>query len=89
MCKVYSIRGNDGSIYTGWTTDVEHRLQMHNEGKGAKYTRGRGPFVLLCVWNCKNKSEALKLEARIKKMTRSQKLAYIEETKKNSVSPEE
>lgn len=84
MCKVYSIEGRDGTIYTGWTKDVAHRIKMHNKGKGAKYTRGRGPFKLLCVWTCENQSEAMKLEARIKRMTRAQKLTLIAQTKKDS-----
>lgn len=39
----YILKCSDNSLYTGWTNDIKHRLKMHNEGKGAKYTRGRGP----------------------------------------------
>ena len=44
---VYMLRCKDGSLYTGWTNDLEHRLAMHNSGRGAKYTRGRGPLELV------------------------------------------
>ena len=44
---VYMLRCKDDSLYTGWTNDLEHRLQMHATGKGAKYTRGRGPLTLV------------------------------------------
>ena len=44
---VYMLRCKDGSLYTGWTNDLKHRLAMHNSGRGAKYTRGRGPLELV------------------------------------------
>ena len=43
---VYILRCKDDSLYTGWTNDLEHRLAMHRSGKGAKYTKGRGPLIL-------------------------------------------
>ena len=43
----YILKCSDNSLYTGWTNDIKHRLKMHNEGKGAKYTRGRGPVELV------------------------------------------
>ena len=68
---VYILRCGDGTLYTGITDDVERRLAAHRSGKGAKYTRGRGPLEL------EDKSTALKREAQIKKLSRSQKLALF------------
>lgn len=50
---VYMLRCKDGSLYTGWTNDLEHRLAMHNSGRGAKYTRGRGPLELVYSGSCR------------------------------------
>ena len=74
---VYILRCKDDSLYTGWTNDLEHRLAMHRAGKGAKYTRGRGPLVLVYTEELADKSEALKREAAIKKLTKLEKLALI------------
>lgn len=74
MWYVYLLRCSDDTIYTGITNDLEHRIKQHNEGKGAKYTRGRGPVALIKFFECSTKSEALKLEWKIKQMTRDQKL---------------
>lgn len=75
MNYVYIVQCNDGTLYTGWTTDVEKRIQTHNDRKGAKYTKNRTPVTLFYCEECSNKSRALKREAEIKKMTRQQKLA--------------
>ena len=72
--KVYMLRCGDGSLYTGITTDVEARLEVHRSGKGAKYTRGRGPLELVHTEQCASKSEALKREMAIKALTREEKL---------------
>lgn len=74
MWYVYLLRCSDDTIYTGITNDLERRIKQHNEGKGAKYTRGRGPVALIKFFECSTKSEALKLEWKIKQMTRDQKL---------------
>lgn len=74
---VYILRCKDGNLYTGWTNDLEHRLAMHRTGKGAKYTRGRGPLVLVYTEELADKSEALKREAAIKKLTKAEKLDLI------------
>lgn len=74
---VYILRCKDGNLYTGWTNDLEHRLAMHRAGKGAKYTRGRGPLVLVYTEELADKSEALKREAAIKKLSKAEKLALI------------
>ena len=62
----------------GWTNDITHRLKMHNEGKGAKYTRGRGPVELVYLEEFETKQEAMSREAKIKRLTRKEKLLLIE-----------
>jgi putative endonuclease len=74
---VYIIRCADDTLYTGISNDVEARIQAHNQGKGAKYTQGRGPVLLLATWTYPNKSQASKAEYALKKMSRSQKLLLI------------
>ena len=74
---LYILRCRDGSLYTGITTDVEKRLEAHRSGKGAKYTRGRGPLELVYREECGTHSEALKREIEIKRLTREQKQALI------------
>lgn len=76
---VYMLRCGDDSLYTGIATDVEKRLQQHRSGKGAKYTRGRGPLKLRYLEHCGDHSAALKLEYRMKQRTRGEKLALIRE----------
>lgn len=75
--KVYMLRCKDGSLYTGITNDVQARLEAHRGGKGAKYTRGRGPLELVYTEQCADKSEALKRELAIKAMPKEQKLHLI------------
>ncbi len=70
---VYMLRCGDGSIYTGIAVDVEHRLEMHRSGKGAKYTRGRGPLELVYREKCADHSAALKRELAIKALTKEEK----------------
>ena len=77
--KLYILRCGDGSLYTGITTDVEKRLEAHRCGKGAKYTRGRGPLELVHRENCGTHSDALKREAEIKRLTREEKLKMIDD----------
>lgn len=74
---VYILLCGDGSYYTGITTDVQKRLETHKKGKGAKYTRGRGPLSLLYVETLANKSEALKREHVIKQLTKKKKTDLI------------
>ena len=74
---LYILRCKDGSLYTGITTDVEKRLEMHRSGKGAKYTRGRGPLELVYSETCENHSQALKREWEVKKLPKEQKLQLI------------
>ena len=78
MWYLYILRCKDGSLYTGITTDVEKRLEAHQSGKGAKYTRGRGPLALVYKEDCGDHSEALKRELEVKALTRAEKLKLIE-----------
>ncbi len=67
----------DGSLYTGYTPHLEARLAAHACGKGARYTRGRGPIRLAIAWGFTTRSEAMKVEARIKRLERPAKLALL------------
>lgn len=77
MHFVYIVRCKDGSLYTGYTTDVSERLITHNSGKGAKYTRSRLPVSLVYYKRVDSKSMGLRLEARIKKLTKKEKEALV------------
>lgn len=68
---------NDKSLYTGYTVDIEKRLITHNEGNGAKYTRGRLPVRLVYHEEYEDRSDALKREHAIKKLTKIKKLELI------------
>lgn len=73
MWYLYILRCGDGTLYTGITTDVERRLEAHRQGRGAKYTRGRGPLELAYQEKCETHSEALKREYAVKQLTREEK----------------
>ena len=77
MNWVYMARCGDGSLYTGWTTDVHKRMRAHNAGKGAKYTRGRGPVTLAYVQSVPSRGAALALEAKLKALSRGEKEAVV------------
>lgn len=77
---VYMLRCKDGSLYTGWTNNLERRVAMHQQGKGAKYTRGRRPVELVYFEEVADKETALKRECAIKKLTRLQKTLLTKET---------
>lgn len=75
---VYILECNDKTLYTGVTNNIENRLHQHNHGQvGAKYTRARRPVKLVYTEEQKNKSEAMKREHAIKKLTRVEKLNII------------
>ena len=76
---IYILRCGDGTLYTGITDDVEKRLAAHQSGRGAKYTRGRGPLTLVHTEEVPDKSAALKREAAVKKLSRAGKLKLIGE----------
>ena len=79
MWWVYILRCGDGTLYTGSTDDVERRLEAHRAGKGAKYTRGRGPLELVYSEGCPDRSAALRRECAVKRLTRQEKLRMIAE----------
>jgi putative endonuclease len=70
---VYMLECADKSLYTGITTNLERRLAEHEAGKGAKYTRGRGPFLLVYSETCEGRAEATRREAAIKLMDKAKK----------------
>lgn len=70
---VYIVKCSDNTLYTGWTTNLEKRIDTHNRGKGAKYTKARLPIELVYYEEYDNKSAALKREHAIKQMTRKEK----------------
>ena len=74
---VYILKCSDGTFYTGWTTDIEARVNTHNSGSGAKYTRGRRPVRLVYYEELPDRSAALKREAAIKRLPRNKKLELI------------
>ena len=75
----YIVRCRDGSLYTGWTTDLERRLCAHNEGTGAKYTRSRRPVELVYAESFDTKEEAMRREYAIKQMTHEEKLKLLQQ----------
>ena len=75
---IYILRCGDDTLYTGITDDVEKRFAAHAAGKGAKYTRGRGPHALVYTEEVEDKSAALKREHAIKKLPRTEKLKLID-----------
>lgn len=78
---VYILRCSDGTLYTGMTDDVARRAEVHNSGKGAKYTRGRTPVEVVYTEKCESYSAALKREYAIKQLTRQEKLEMIKSPK--------
>lgn len=78
---VYILRCSDGTLYTGMTDDVARRAEVHNSGKGAKYTRGRTPVEVVYTEECESYSAALKREYAIKQLTRQEKLEMIKSPK--------
>ena len=77
---VYILKCKDNSFYTGWTTDLTKRIDKHNQGLGAKYTRSRRPVELIYFETFENKTDALKREYQIKQLTRKEKEKLIEGT---------
>lgn len=78
MWYIYILLCKDNSYYTGITNNLEKRINTHNKGKGAKYTKYRLPVTLLKYFEAENKSLASKIEYRIKKLTKKQKTLLIE-----------
>lgn len=74
---VYLVRCGDGTLYCGVARDPQARLEAHRAGKGAKYTRGRGPLELAWTEACPSRSEALRRERAVKALSRAAKLALL------------
>ena len=77
MSFVYILKCSDNTLYTGATRNLEKRVQVHKQARGAKYTRGRLPVELLYFENCINWTTALKRERQIKKLNKQKKLALV------------
>ena len=75
----YIVKCSDGSLYTGWTNDLEQRIAAHNSGQGAKYTKSRQVTALEMVWQTETWSSAARLEYQIKQLRKPQKEALIRE----------
>ncbi|MGG1680118.1 GIY-YIG nuclease family protein [Neobacillus sp. NRS-1170] len=85
----YVLTCRDGSFYGGYTNNLERRLRLHNEGKGAKYTRGRGPVELTFYKEYDNKTDALRAEYYFKRLSRKKKIEFLmEETGGYNVAAE-
>lgn len=86
----YVVECNDGTYYAGYTNNLENRLKRHNEGKGAKYTRGRTPVILQIAKKFDSKGDALRAEYRFKQLKRPEKERFIaEERRSYDVATEE
>ena len=79
MNYTYIVRCRDGSLYTGWTNNLEKRLKDHNSGRGAKYTKSRRPVLLAYYEEFATKEEAMRREREIKQMKRQEKILLIQE----------
>ena len=76
-CFAYLLRCADGTLYAGWTNDLQRRVKAHNAGTGAKYTRSRRPVELVWWEEFDTKEEAMRREWQVKRMSRGEKLALI------------
>ena len=81
MNYTYIVKCSDGSLYTGWTNNLEKRIKDHNAGRGAKYTKARRPVVLVYKEEFPTKQEAMKREWEIKRLSRKERLSMIENSK--------
>ena len=77
MNTVYMLRCGDGSLYTGWTNDLEKRVRAHQSGRGGKYTRSRLPVELVWHEECETKEAAMSREWHLKRLSREEKLNMI------------
>lgn len=82
---VYILKCSDGSLYCGITNDITKRIKAHNDGKGSRYTRSRRPVEFVAASPKMNKSDALKLEYRIKKVPVHQKISMLNSGKNGDV----
>ena len=82
LFRSYILKCKDGSLYTGWTNDLEQRVAAHNTGKGAKYTKARRPVELVYFEEFETKEQAMKREYAIKQMARKDKLELVRRKEK-------
>ncbi len=80
----YMVRCKDGSLYTGWTNNLEKRLQAHNEGSGAKYTKTRRPVELAYYEEYESKTQAMKREYEIKQLSKKKKEELVTHFRENT-----
>ncbi len=80
----YMVRCKDGSLYTGWTNNLEKRLQAHNEGSGAKYTKTRRPVELVYYEEYESKTQAMKREYEIKQLPKKKKEELLTHFRENA-----
>ena len=86
MHYIYIVRCADGTLYTGWTTDLARRIAAHNAGTGAKYTRARRPVTLLYHETFSTKEDALRREYAIKQLPREKKIQLIQRVTQEEIS---
>ena len=84
MNFVYIVKCSDNTLYTGYTTELKRRIKEHNNGQGAKYTRGRTPVELVYYEKTQSKSLAMKREYEIKQLNRKEKIELIENKKREN-----
>lgn len=77
MNYTYIVKCSDGTFYTGWTNDLTRRMEAHNQGRGAKYTKARRPVTLIYYETFETKEEAMKREYAIKRLIRKEKEELI------------
>lgn len=77
MNYTYIVKCSDGTFYTGWTNDLTRRMEAHNQGRGAKYTKARRPVTLIYYETFEIKEEAMKREYAIKRLSRKEKEELI------------
>jgi putative endonuclease len=82
----YLLECSNGSLYAGWTVDLCKRIEQHNAGKGAKYTRALRPVRLKASWEFPSKTEAMSFEWHLKQLSRPQKLRLIEQSDKDNLA---
>lgn len=85
MNYTYIVRCSDGTLYTGWTNNIERRIRDHNVGKGAKYTKPRRPVTLVYLEVFETKEEAMKREYAIKRLSRDKKIELTEKYRREEV----
>ena len=89
MNYTYLLQCADGSLYCGWTNDLDRRVAAHNAGLGGKYTRSRRPVQLVWWESFETRQEAMRREVRIKRMSRAEKLSLIREADQEHPSKDE